>query len=463
MQVLVVLAGARGEVVSRDELVRRCWDGRIVGDDAINRVIARLRRLGDGPAQGSFAIETIVKVGYRLTERHTPAPTEIAPSSVPHLSRRAVLIGAGAATVAGGAGWWWFGSGADPAATMRERAVEAARLDTAQGAAQAVGFAQEAARLAPDDARNWGALAMAYHNGLYYQNCAAERLSQARLASAARRALALDRREVNARAALALALPRFGDWARAEQALRAVLTQQPGHLEVAMALSRLLSGVGRNRDALAILDGLQKQTALMPTAQYWRARLLWIVGRLDESDAVMDRAIRLWPRDPQIWFSRFWLLSHTGRADAALAMSAARDGRPIGIPAWNFELIDSSARALQTRTPDAIEAALRLNDAAAREGRGFTENAVELASAIGRVDTAFGYVDAYFFGRGFGIAARRYSVEQSEFTHRAKLQTKFLFTPPTRALRADGRFAELTRRIGLTDYWRTSGTRPDTA
>src|SRR5438445_6883711 len=66
MQVLVVLAGAAGEVVSRDDLVKCCWGGRIVGDDAVNRVIARLRRTADGIGAGVVAIDTITRVGYRL-------------------------------------------------------------------------------------------------------------------------------------------------------------------------------------------------------------------------------------------------------------------------------------------------------------------------------------------------------------------------------------------------------------
>src|SRR5690349_5475715 len=45
MQVLVALWRAEGRVVSRSELVSSCWNDRIVGDDALNRCIARLRRL----------------------------------------------------------------------------------------------------------------------------------------------------------------------------------------------------------------------------------------------------------------------------------------------------------------------------------------------------------------------------------------------------------------------------------
>ena len=66
MQVLVVLALANGGTVSRDDLLRQCWDGRTVGDDAINRVIGRLRKLADKHGDGAVRIETTNKVGYRL-------------------------------------------------------------------------------------------------------------------------------------------------------------------------------------------------------------------------------------------------------------------------------------------------------------------------------------------------------------------------------------------------------------
>lgn len=66
MKVLVALHQRLGEVVSRDELIERCWDGRIVGDDVINRCISLLRRFAE--RAGGFAIETVPKSGYRLVE-----------------------------------------------------------------------------------------------------------------------------------------------------------------------------------------------------------------------------------------------------------------------------------------------------------------------------------------------------------------------------------------------------------
>jgi len=66
MQVLVALARRRGEVVSRDELNELCWGGRVVGDDAVNRCIGRLRKLAQ--TYGGFTVETVPRVGYRLAE-----------------------------------------------------------------------------------------------------------------------------------------------------------------------------------------------------------------------------------------------------------------------------------------------------------------------------------------------------------------------------------------------------------
>ena len=68
-QVLVALAWARPDVVSRDRLIEQCWDGRIVGDDALNRCIVALRHLAKEFSPQPFEIETVPRVGYSLAER----------------------------------------------------------------------------------------------------------------------------------------------------------------------------------------------------------------------------------------------------------------------------------------------------------------------------------------------------------------------------------------------------------
>lgn len=67
MQVLVCLAKGQGTVISRDDLIRQCWSGRAVSEDAINRCISKIRQLADGVGGCSFTVETIPRVGYRLS------------------------------------------------------------------------------------------------------------------------------------------------------------------------------------------------------------------------------------------------------------------------------------------------------------------------------------------------------------------------------------------------------------
>jgi len=66
MQVLVALAASPGAILSRDDLLARCWNGVVVGEDAIDRAIGQLRRLLADLGDGQVQLETITKVGYRL-------------------------------------------------------------------------------------------------------------------------------------------------------------------------------------------------------------------------------------------------------------------------------------------------------------------------------------------------------------------------------------------------------------
>ncbi|KLI63581.1 winged helix-turn-helix domain-containing protein [Aurantiacibacter marinus] len=66
MQVLVTLARTPGRIFSRDDLIECCWDGRIVGDASVTRVISRLRAVFRNLGEDDAQIETLPKVGYRL-------------------------------------------------------------------------------------------------------------------------------------------------------------------------------------------------------------------------------------------------------------------------------------------------------------------------------------------------------------------------------------------------------------
>ena len=81
IEVLLSLAVRDGDVVTRDELVDECWDGRPTADEPINRSISQLRKhLGDErPYQ---YIDAIVRAGYCLKQPvilNEPSEKTVAP------------------------------------------------------------------------------------------------------------------------------------------------------------------------------------------------------------------------------------------------------------------------------------------------------------------------------------------------------------------------------------------------
>lgn len=111
MQVLIALAQTRGSTLSRQDLSTRCWGGRLVSADALNRVISRLRALSGGIGKGSFSIDTMNRVGYRLVAADTPVQ---APAAEPAGNTRRTLLIGGLALTGGviatgiGAGLWRY-------------------------------------------------------------------------------------------------------------------------------------------------------------------------------------------------------------------------------------------------------------------------------------------------------------------------------------------------------------------
>ena len=73
LKVLIVLASRREQVVTREELAELCWDGRIVGDDVINRSVSLARHVA--ARAGGFSIQTVPRAGYRLREDKSASRT----------------------------------------------------------------------------------------------------------------------------------------------------------------------------------------------------------------------------------------------------------------------------------------------------------------------------------------------------------------------------------------------------
>jgi DNA-binding winged helix-turn-helix (wHTH) protein/dienelactone hydrolase len=101
LAVLKVLINRLGEVVSSDELIQTVWPNRIIGDDAIHRRIADLRKhFGDDARQPHY-VETLPRRGYRLIA--SVSPTSLTPRRRPPTRRAAAAATAVSLILAFGA------------------------------------------------------------------------------------------------------------------------------------------------------------------------------------------------------------------------------------------------------------------------------------------------------------------------------------------------------------------------
>jgi len=94
--VLRLLAQAHGEVVPKEEILRQVWGGEFVNDSNLTQAIAQIRKALDPPPDGKSYVETVPRIGYRLSaSTKVPAPEAIRHSHVviashiPPVARRA--------------------------------------------------------------------------------------------------------------------------------------------------------------------------------------------------------------------------------------------------------------------------------------------------------------------------------------------------------------------------------------
>jgi DNA-binding winged helix-turn-helix (wHTH) protein/tetratricopeptide (TPR) repeat protein len=470
MQVLLVLAGARGRVVPREDLIRLCWNSQVVGDDALNRAVGEVRRIARTLAANEFVIETIPRTGYRLTGAAMASATieagadfSVSPMSVP-TSRRLVLGGAalGIAAAAGAAAWvLWPDGKARQAADLSRQAQLALSDGMPDGVAQGIAMLRQAVALQPSNAALWGRLALAWRSMLEIappaQTAAAVRACEL----AASRAMSLEPKQADARTALIMLRAAYGDWLAVEAALRGVLADSPGNDVATGELAALMQSVGRVREAGALADLVAARLPLSPVYQYRLALSLWSRGRQGDADRAIDRAFATWPRHPEVWFARVWLMGFTGRARVALAQIADLETRPVGLPEQVAAMLRTSMEAIQTPHPPTVQAAVDGTMAAARKGPSGSISAILILSGLGRLDEAFSVANGYLLRRGETLMPLRSAQAQASIADHSRRHTQVLFVPVSAPLRADPRFLKMCDGCGLLDYWRRSGHRPD--
>jgi len=456
MQVLVALGREPGAIVSRDQLVERCWDGRIVGENAIQRTISLLRQLAVD--SGAFEIETITKVGYRLKVAAASSVGPQAPAaSRAELGRRAVIAGgAAAALLAGGAAWWISDRPRAEARRLHAAGMELQRQGEDTTLRQAISYFERAVARDPDFAQAWGDLAMARLAMFDFLDEREHGRAAAPLTAAAERALQLDPGNRAAILALALYRPHFRRLIEAEAGLRRALIRLPDEPRLHDRLGDLYGDVGRWRAAAARYAWLAARQPLVPEHQLNLARALLHRGDRGRAEQLVRGASQAWPTSPDVWIALFNFHLLHGRPEEALAMLDRPAPGVGGLSPLPEKVALATARARTTGAERDRQAALQ-SILDAREKRSMSSIlAIPYLVALGALDEAWRLIDTLYFGYRDPATGRRQPLPELAWR-----RTDFLFTAASRPLWEDSRFGWLTAALGLDAYWKASGTRPD--
>src|SRR5215467_13882687 len=81
--ILCALAEAKGEIVSKDELMARLWPGRVVEEGNLHVHVSALRKSLDEHGEGHSFVITVPGRGYRLADLTGLRSAQLAEGSLP--------------------------------------------------------------------------------------------------------------------------------------------------------------------------------------------------------------------------------------------------------------------------------------------------------------------------------------------------------------------------------------------
>ena len=465
MQVMLALIDATGDVVTREDLIHLCWKGQVVGDDSINRAVSELRK-ALRTSGSDIEVETIPRIGFRIPVPATTATLaatadeteELAPRPPFRALSRRGLLAAGAAIGVGAIGWLATRGASEDGGidAMLDEARTAMRAGTPPNEARARALLEQAVVEAPQRADAWALLALTRARVVEHALTAPD-LPFSAIEDASQRALRLDPANLDAQAALALATPYYGDWVDAERRYLDVLGKGE-HRFARDSYCFFLGAVGRMEEGARGRFAHIEDTPPDANLHFRTIYAHWFLGQIAEADRVAARGLAMWPRQPGAWFARLWVLAGTDRIDRALAHVRDELNRPP-FPAVMFDTIEITLEAV--RDPALRPQAIARIMGGVGTNVAAVVNAMMLLNLVGALDEAFALAQAYYLERGPILPAMDWRPGQPVVPDQRRRKTNMLFTPIAAAMQRDPRFMPLMENMGLVDYWRRTGSRPD--
>ncbi len=245
--------------------------------------------------------------------------------------------------------------------------------------------------------------------------------------AAAKKAIALDERSADAHTALAASSIYYEwNWTQTEQELRRALALDPNNAEARRAYGNYLATLRRYDEAVAELKRGEELDPLSPIYPAVLGTTLISAGRYDEAATALKRALELEPDLVNAHIFLAQLYCHTEKGDLAIAES--RRAIELGFQSGQALLAQSYAEA--GRKAEAV-ALLKESIEQSKRSHAGAIWIVFAFDALGDKDQTFAWL------------------EESYKEHEALLV--FLNEWPFRndAWRADPRFQDLVRRIGI--------------
>ena len=290
----------------------------------------------------------------------------------------------------------------------------------------------------PDFSFGWSALALAAMPIAALQSPESRQV-RSEAESAARKSMQLDRENPEGYMALAGLLP-LNRYKEREALLVKALSVRPTECGCErQAYGDFLASVGRMGEAVEQYERARDMRPLAPFSNLRFAQALYMVGRNEEADKVLATTLELWPDATSLRLLKIKSALWTKRYEEAIAQLAAPD-----LPMTSIQrkaLVDAFA-ALKSQNPSQLSKSIGDLEGFAADPRYNDKVVVGVLAALGARDAAL-------------------KAAASLVRERGLFDAEVLFEPNLAAARAEPRYADLVRNLGLLGYWRTAPSPPD--
>lgn len=452
MQLFVALARADGAILSRDDIMERCWNGRIVGDNALHRAVRRARQVLEKVGQGTLQIETIKGVGYRL--RSADASSEpfgsrtagVGDTAGAVISRRGALVAIGVCSAAAASGFLLYKRSthfpSDFAVSLYTQAEAARRAEYMDSREQAIALYREALRDSPAFPAAWAGLSLTYCQ-MMEGALDTELGSLANLAlSAAGRCLELDPGYLDGRLARAVVPSYFGKWRERLIQLHELAGEPQRSWTLNAYLGRVAADMGDRGSAVEFFGRAHEAQPAISGLAGQLAYAMWAAGKLHDLEQLLEVGSTRWRRSWFLWNVRFNYLAYSGQYGLAAEQVQSRETLPFSLHPNAVDKRLRLVRALRDRHPGDLEASKDVYLAEAIERPPHVRNAGLALAALGARDELLAVLRGYLLGEG------RFATPLNIYSRRP---TYFLFLPPFEQFWRDSSFVELVERVGLKE------------